>query len=350
LAPPEALVALEAHYTAQAQWEARQQEWAEDWGAAVFRFEEERTECFPWNESWILYAHGGTYSTKAMVERHRWAGKRLVKDGPSAPPLKVEVEQNVPLLRIDTNEGCCDARWTQASWYTDVGGMHRVLSVPVAIHGISSPWPVNATAIWAGAEWSEEEQAGPLTFSLRYTVPTLGNRETILRGRLEEPGAEVLWTEAGDSGIADGLALCRKSRTSFCPLRALTNWVNAQVGLATPMASGGAPRSVSQLSEMMRLESVVMEGSGRERAFATLRGKRNLLLSCYERATRGAQELSGPLIVSMDVSGGRVSDVELNAGPDHPSFGLCIQKRMKRVRFPAVVEGAVIGVWSLGPE
>ena len=41
--PAQALEALAAHYSAQAQWEARQQEWAEDWGAAVFRYAPEQT-------------------------------------------------------------------------------------------------------------------------------------------------------------------------------------------------------------------------------------------------------------------------------------------------------------------
>ena len=255
----------------------------------------------------------------------------------------------MPLLRIDTREGCCDARWTQASWYTDAGGLHRVLSVPVAIDSVSSPWPVATTVIWSGSEWSDTQtDLEPLRVSLRYTVPTLGNREALLRGSLENPGAEVRWQEPGDSGIAAGLAECRKSRTPFCPLRALSNWVNAQVGHAAPEGSGGAPRSVSQLEALMRIESVVVEGVGQERALATLRGKKNLLLSCYERATRSGQELSGPLIVSFDVSAGRVSAVEINAAPDHPAFGQCILKRMKRIRFPSVVDGAVYGTWTLG--
>lgn len=348
-APSDAKAALAAHYSAQAQWEARQQEWAEDWGAAVFRFDADRTQCFPWGENWILYAHGGRYSTKALVERHRWEGGLLVNDGPSAPPIRVEVERDVPLLRIDTQEGCCDARWTQASWYTDVGGMHRVLSVPVAIDPVSSPWPVLSSAIWAGEEWSEGEASGdPLRLSLRYTVPTLGNRETVLRGRLDGPGLEVQWTEKGSSDIAEGLAACRKTRTAFCPLRVLNEWVNVQVGQAAPTLSGGAPRSVAQLSRFLKLESVVVQGAGQARAQATLKSKKNQLLACYERATRNGTVLRGPLIVSLDVAAGRVRAVEINAAPDHAGFSACLEKRLGRIRFPTVVDGVVFGTWVVG--
>jgi hypothetical protein len=309
----------------------------------------ERTQCFPWGESWILYAHGGSYSTKALVERHRWEGGRLVNDGPSAPPLRVEVERDVPLLRIDTQEGCCDARWTQASWYTNVGGMHRVLSVPVAIDPVSSPWPVLSSVIWAGQEWSDEGAGSePLRVSLRYTVPTLGNRETGMRGRLDGPGLEVQWTEKGNSTIAEGLADCRKNRTPFCPLRVLSDWVNVQVGQAAPALSGGAPRSVAQLSQFLKLESVVVRGAGQVRAQATLKAKKNQLLACYERATRNGTVVRGPLIVSLDVAAGRVSEVALNAAPDHPGFSACLEKRLGRVRFPTVVDGVVFGTWVVG--
>jgi hypothetical protein len=348
-APAQALEALAAHYSAQAQWEARQQEWAEDWGAAVFRYAPEQTACFAWGDNWILYAYGGTYSTKPMVERHRWSDGRLVNDGPSAPPLKVEMERDVPLLRIDTQEGCCDAQWTQASWYTDVGGMHRVLSVPVAIAPQSSPWPVMSSAIWGGEEWSDlAESTEPLWISLRYVVPTLGNRETVLRGRLDGPGLEVEWTEPGESTLVADFASCRKNRTPFCPLRALGGWVNIQVGQAAPTMSGGSPRSVSQLAEYFRLESVVVDGAGQPRAEATLQGKKNQLLACYERATRNGTSLSGPLIVSLHVDAGRVSGVEINAAPDHTGFGQCLEKRLNRIRFPTVVEGTVFGTWVVG--
>lgn len=349
VAPEAAKVALGAHYSAQQQWEARQQEWAEDWGAAVFRFDAEKTRCFPWGDNWLLYAYGGTYSTKAIVERHRWTGGRLVNDGPSAMPLKVEMERDVPLLRIDTHEGCCDARWTQASWYTDVGGMHRVLSVPVSLDPVSSPWPVMSSVIWAGVEWSDQETSRePLKVSLRYTVPTLGNRETVLRGRLDGPGLEVQWMEPGTTDIASGLAACRKNRTPFCPLRVLSDWVNVQVGQAAPALSGGPPRSVSELSRFLRLERVVVQGKGQARADATLKGKKNQLLACYERATRNGVTLTGPLIVSLEVGAGRVSDVEINAAPDHQGFSVCLEKRFRRIRFPSVVDGVVYGTWVLG--
>jgi hypothetical protein len=349
LVPTQALEALAAHYSAQAQWEARQQEWAEDWGAAVFRYAPDQTDCFPWGDNWILYAHGGSYSTKPMVERHRWSEGRLVNDGPSAPPLKVEMERDVPLLRIDTQEGCCDARWTQASWYTEVGGMHRVLSLPVEIDPQSSPWPVMSSAIWGGEEWSDvSESIEPLWISLRYSVPTLGNRETVLRGRLDGPGLEVEWTEPGNSSLVADFASCRKNRTPFCPLRVLGDWVNVQVGQAAPTLSGGSPRSVSQMSAFLRLESVVVDGVGQERAKATLRGKKNQILACYERATRNGTDLSGPLIVSMQVDAGRVSEVEINAAPAHTGFGQCLEKRLNRIRFPTVVEGMVFGTWVIG--
>jgi hypothetical protein len=349
LAPEEAQKALQAHYSAQKQWEARQQEWAEDWGAAVFRFDAEKTQCFPWGDNWILYAYGGTYSTKVMVERHRWTGGRLVNDGPSALPIKVEMEQDVPLLRIDTQEGCCDARWTQASWYTDVGGMHRVLSVPVSIDPVSSPWPVMSSVIWAGEEWSDQAASQePLKVSLRYSVPTLGNRETVLRGHLDGPGLEVRWVETGTSDIASGLAACRKNRTPFCPLRVLNGWVNLQVGQAAPILSGGPPRSVSELARFLNLESVVVQGEGQSRADATLKGKKNQLLACYERATRNGVTLKGPLIVSFEVGAGRVSSVEINAAPDHQGFSACLEKRFRRIRFPSVVEGVVYGTWVVG--
>ena len=88
--PAEAMQALESHYQAQQQWEARQQEWAEDWGGAVFQLQNDKTRCVSWEEDWVLYAFGGVYSSKAMVERHRWSQGRLVKDGTLFRPLHAQ--------------------------------------------------------------------------------------------------------------------------------------------------------------------------------------------------------------------------------------------------------------------
>ena len=348
--PDLARQALKAHYEAQAQWEARQQEWAEDWGGAVFQFQEGRTRCVQWDDTWILYAFGGVYSSKAMVERHRWSENRLVKDGPTAPLLRSEMEKDVPLLRIDTAEGCCGSQWTQSSWYTEEGGMHRVLSLPVAIDAATSPWPVRASVIWSGPEWADTTSVEPMRVSVRYLAPTLGNREALMRGELQGPSETVRWVEPDSHGLSAELTACLTTRRPFCPLSVLQGWLNSQVGQVLPDSGGGAPRSLSGLESEFRLESVQLVGEGRDQVEATLKARSRQLLSCYERATRSGARVAGPLVISMDVAGGRVQDLSLDAAPDHPSLGTCIQKKARRIRFPSGVEGSVYVSWDLGPQ
>ena len=348
--PQQALTMLEAHYSAKKALEAHQQQWAEDWGGAVFSFQSDKTRCFPWNEDWLIYAHGGSYQDKVMMERHRWVGSRLLSDGPTAPPLRVEVEEDVPLLRVDTKEGCCDTRWTQASWYSNrKGGMHRVASVPVAIDSGSTLWPVHTTAIWSGKPWAEGEEAtGPYHLSLRYVVPNLGNRETVMRGRIQDLGGSLEWIEPGDSGLADGLSDCVEKRIAFCPLRVLSNWVSHQASIGLPTKTNAPRRSVTEIKSHVRLESVKSDGGDIERIRSVIRSRQNQVLACYERATRDGAVLSGPLIVTLDVESGRVVAAEVNAAPDHAGFVSCVRKRLPRLRFPTGTEAAVYVTWAVG--
>ena len=346
--PPEAMLALEAHYKAQQQWEARQQEWAEDWGGAVFQLQKDQTRCVSWEEDWVLYAFGGVYSSKAMVERHRWSEGRLVKDGPSAPLLSAEMERDVPLLRIDTAEGCCGSQWTQSSWYTQAGGMHRVLTLPVGIDSTSSPWPVRTSVVWSGPEWGEEESHEPLQVTVRYVAPTLGGEEAVLNGELHGPSAVVRWVSDDPAGIGRGLGECLVARRPFCPLAVLQGWVNSQVGQGLPPVSAGAPRALSGLEEEFQLVSVQVVGEGQSQAENTLQARTRQLLTCYERATRGGLLVGGPLVISFDVANGRAQDVSVDVAPEHPSLGSCVSKKLGRLRFPGAVDGSVYASWELG--
>ena len=348
--PPKAMQALEAHYEAQQQWEARQQEWAEDWGAAVFQFNAEETRCVSWEDDWLVYAFGGIYSTKAMVERHRWTEGRLVKDGPSAPLLLAEMEKDVPLMRIDTAEGCCGSQWTQSSWYTQEGGMHRVLTLPVAIAPSSSPWPVQTSVVWSGPEWGEEATAEPLQVTVRYVAPTLGGAEIVMNGTLAGPAAVVQWDSQDTEGLTAGLEECLRVRQPFCPLVELQSWLNSQVGQGLTNLTSGAPRALSGLEAEFQLTSVQLVGSGQSQAESTLKTRTRQLLTCYERATRGGLSVSGPLSLSFDVVSGRAQDVSVDLAPDHPTLGSCVAKKIERLRFPGSVAGSVYASWELGPR
>ena len=226
--------------------------------------------------------------------------------------------------------------------------MHRVLTLPVAIDQVSSPWPVQTSVVWSGPEWVEEAPAEPLQVTVRYVAPTLGGGEAVLNGELSGPSSMVRWVSEDTTGLSEGFSECLRERRPFCPLTVLQTWLNGQVGQGLTNLSAGAPRALSGLENEFELRSVQLVGEGQAQAENTLSARTRQLLTCYERATRGGLSIAGPLVVSFDVANGRAQDVSVDVAPEHPSLGSCVKKKIERLRFPGSVDGSVYVAWELG--
>lgn len=172
--------------------------------AEAFRFQPASTQCASWGSDHALFVFGGSWNTAPLTEAWLW-DTSLRRLPVKSVPIGTVDEKGAGWLRIVTDEGCCDARWTRVTWLRRKGKDAEVaLSFP-----LSAGDDVSGEVEWSGTPGPRGKVV------VRYFVA--GGREVQLKRSPAAPWSGGVLAEAFNGCAQDRLR-------EMCEVAALHTW------------------------------------------------------------------------------------------------------------------------------